>query len=213
MDVFDTRSSKASSLNTSGSIRRRSWNAFIKVWSSHFLFRAEEPGFLIFFEEKGGLSLYIKSNPSRITVFDTWRNDRLACLSFYASFLTSLSFLLFLASCLLSSTLSRLTTQVLWLLYWIPVHFARCFFCVLVAKSSVLVQFRITLSAIANLAALRVLYKRVSLSKSNVWCRNNDISSSICINFSILPGVGGIAAERNHVCRGVFELALVLTIS
>ena len=98
--VFDTKSSKTSSLNTSGSIRKRSWNAFIKAWSSQFLFQAEESVFLVFFKEIGRLGPYIRSGPSRIKFFDTWSQYWLACLFFCASFLASLFFFLFLASCL-----------------------------------------------------------------------------------------------------------------
>ncbi len=110
ISLFDTRSSKTSSSNKSGSIQRKTWNAFIKAWSPYFLFRAEEPGFLIFFKEIRGLGLNIKWGPSRIRFIDTWRKCELACLSFCTSFLASLSFFLFSVSCLLSSISSRLKT-------------------------------------------------------------------------------------------------------
>ena len=42
------------------------------------------------------------------------------------------------------------------------------FVCVLATNNSVLVQFRIILSAIVSLANLKVLYSRVSLGKSNI---------------------------------------------
>ena len=42
------------------------------------------------------------------------------------------------------------------------------FFCVLATNNSVLVLFRIILSAIVSLANLKVLYSRVNLGKSNI---------------------------------------------
>ncbi len=95
---------------------------------------------------------------------------------------------------------------------WITLCYPRRFFCVFAAKSSVLVRFRTTLSAIASLATLRVLCKRVCLGESNAWCQNNDISSSISVTCYIFPGVGGMAPEKNRVCKGVFELVPVLSI-
>ena len=149
MVVFNTRSSK-------------SWNAFIKAWSSHFLFQAEVLEVLVFFEEIGGLDLYIRSGPSCIRVFNIWKKWWSSYFSFCASFLAFLSLFLFSACYLLSSTSFKLKTQAPWLLYWIPVCYAYRFCYVLAAKNSVLVWFRIILSAIASLAALKVLYKRVS---------------------------------------------------
>ena len=48
------------------------------------------------------------------------------------------------------------------------IHYACHFFSVLAAKSFILVRLRTILSAIANLAALTVLCKRISLGKSNI---------------------------------------------
>ena len=74
------------------------------------------------------------------------------------------------------------------------------------------VQFRATLSVIANLSAVIVLFKKVNLSKSNVQSQNNDISSSISVTLFIFPGVGGIASEKNCVYQRVFKPGLVLSI-
>ena len=71
--VFDTRSSKSSSLKISGLIWSKSWNAFIKAWSSSFLFQTELPEVLVFFEKIEGLNLYIRSGPNYIRVFETWK--------------------------------------------------------------------------------------------------------------------------------------------
>ena len=212
MIVFDTRSSKSSFLKISDLIWIRSWNAFIKAWSSRYLFRAEVPEVLIFFEEIKGLDLYIRSGPNCIIVFDTWRKYQSSCFSFCASFLASLSLFLFLASCFLFSTSFSLKTQALWPSNQIPVCCACRFFCISAIKSSVLVQFRTILLAITSLAILKILYKRSSLRKSNVWCQNSDISSWISITCSIFPGIYGMAPEKNCIYKSLLEPAQVLSV-
>ena len=99
--VFNIRLFQSRFLKISGSIWNRSWNAFIKAWSSRFLFWAEIPEVFIFFEEIERLDLYIRSSPYCIRVFDIWRKYQLSCFSFYISFLAFLSLFLFSASCLL----------------------------------------------------------------------------------------------------------------
>ena len=124
--------------------------------------------------------------------------------------LATFSRFLFSASCLLFSTSSRLKTRAPWPSYWRPVRWARCFFRVLAARSSVLVRFKITRSAIASLAAFRVLCRRVSLGESRVWWRNSDTSSSTSVTCSTFPGVGGIWPEKKRVRIGVLALGKVL---
>ncbi len=94
----------------------------------------------------------------------------------------------------------------------ILVRFDCRFFYVFAVRSSVLVRLKTTLLSIASLAVLGVLTEKVSLGESNVWCRNNDISSSISVTYSIFPGIGGIALKKNCVRKDVFEPALVLSI-
>ena len=110
ISVFVIRSSRTSSSKRSGSILRRSWNAFIKAWSSCFWFRAEEPEFVGFF---------ISSGPSRLRFFDTWRKSQSSCFSFSTSFVASLFFFLF------SVMSSRCKTRARSQSYWIPVRCAR----------------------------------------------------------------------------------------
>ncbi len=81
------------------------------------------------------------------------------------------------------------------------------FFCILAAKSFVLVRFKIIRWAIVSLAALKVSYRRVNLGKSRVLLQDKDISSSTFEICSICPGAGGIWPERKHFLIGVLALA------
>ena len=128
---------------------------------------------------------------------------------FLANDLTSFSFFLFSASHFLFSTSCMLNTQALGPSYWVPVLWARCFFHVLAAKSSLLVQFKTIQSAIANLAALKVFFRRVSLGESRVWWQNKEINSSSSETCSIFSGVDGIWPEKKRVQIGVLALAKI----
>lgn len=75
-----------------------------------------------------------------------------------------------------------------------------------------MVWFKIILSAIASLAALKVLYKKVNLSKSNIWCQNNSISFLTFLTYFIFPNVSGIALEKNCVYMNILQLAPILFI-
>ena len=69
-----------------------------------------------------------------------------------------------------------------------------------------MVRFKTSLSAIVSLAALKVLYRRVSLGESSIWCQNNDINSSISITYSMFSGVGDITPKLNRVYIDIFDI-------
>lgn len=108
-------------------------------------------------------------NQVRLSPHKIFCNHKEVSMVLFLSFLFSFSPVVisfFSASRLLSFTSSKLKTRPS---YWWPVSWARCFFCVLAARSSVLVLFE------TNLPALR---RRVGLGESKVWSWKSDTGSS-----------------------------------
>lgn len=77
----------------------------------------------------------------------------------------------------------------------------------LAAKRLILAGFRIILSIITSIVALRILCRKISLGESNIWYKSNDISSLISITYFIFLN---ISPKLNHVYISIYELALVL---
>ena len=80
-----------------------------------------------------------------------------------------------------------------------PIYWTRCFFCILAAKSSVLVRLKTIHSVIESLAVLSVLCKRVSFGELRVSLQNNDISSSTFFICSIFPSIDGIWPDKKRI--------------
>ncbi len=131
------------------------------------------------------------------------------CLSFLALLVCALAFFSFffyfwpiavffssLPSLRLKLYTNGMECQYVWLVI---------FFYKLIARSSILVWFKTTLLAIASLAALRVLYRRVSWVGSSVWSGKKETSSSTFFTCSVLAGVGDNSVEKNRDCTSVTE--------
>ena len=122
--------------------------------------------YFFFFNKKWGITKlgpYIKQRLKCIKSLDKRKKSQSSWFSLRAYDLASFSFFLFLTSCFLFFTSFILNIWASWLLYWIPIYWAYCFFCVLAIKSSVLLWFKITRPAIASLAALKVLCRKICL--------------------------------------------------
>ena len=169
---FDTILSKSNSWKISGEIWRRSRKADVTIKLLRFLCLVEKILPVVFFEKRtvdeNDIEPYNRSSPSCTRLFVTARKSQYLYFYLFSSILAFLSLFFSSASSLLFSTTSKLKTRVPWLSYWIPIHWAYRFFRILATSNSVLVWFRITLSAIARLAAFKVLWMMVSFAESRV---------------------------------------------
>ena len=209
---FNTKLSKSNSWKISREIWRRFWKVDVIIKSLQFLYLVEKILLVVFFEEgivdENNIRPYQRSSPSCIRLFVTTRNFQYLCFCLFSSILAFLSLFFSSASSLLFSTTSKLKTRVPWLSYWIPIHWAYRFFRILATSNSVLVWFRITLSAIARLAAFKVLWMMVSFGESRVWFLKSDTSSSTSLTSLILAEVRGIWPIKYRVCNSVLEVLL-----
>lgn len=86
-------------------------------------------------------------------------------------------------------------------------------FYIIATNSSILVQLKLTWSVNTNITILRVLCIRLSLGKSNIWSKNNNIKFLTFLTYFIFSNMSDITFKKKLVYINILWLALVAFIS